>query len=127
MKYNELTSEEKRIIEEKGTEMPFSGDYDNFYEKGTFICRKCNAPLFSSESKFNANCGWPAFDENFPDAVKRLSDPDGKRTEIICSNCGAHLGHVFENEHLTGKNTRHCVNSLSIRFIYHGKKIPQKI
>lgn len=117
MKYNDLTTEEKRIIEDKGTETPFTGEYDNFYENGTFICRKCNAPLFSSKSKFDAGCGWPAFDENFPNAVKRIPDPDGQRTEIECANCGAHLCHVFEGELLTDKDTRHCVNSLSIRFI----------
>lgn len=127
MKYNDLTSEEKRIIEYKGTETPFTGEYDNFYEEGTFICKKCNAPLFSSKSKFDAGCGWPAFDENFPNAVKRYTDPDGIRTEIECANCGAHLGHVFEGECFTDKNTRHCVNSLSIRFIAKGKKLPKKI
>ncbi|HEV2339245.1 MAG TPA: methionine-R-sulfoxide reductase [Patescibacteria group bacterium] len=125
MKMNILTSEEKRIIEDKGTEAPFSGEYDNFYEDGTFICRRCNSPLFSSKAKFDAECGWPAFDENFPNALKRLPDPDGQRTEIECANCGAHLGHVFEGEHLTDKNTRHCVNSLSIRFIPKGKELPK--
>jgi peptide-methionine (R)-S-oxide reductase len=127
MKYNDLTSEEKRVIELKGTEAPFSGEYDNFYADGTFICRKCNAPLFSSQSKFDAGCGWPAFEENFPDAVKQFPDPDGQRTEIRCANCGGHLGHVFEGEHLTNKNTRHCVNSLSVRFIPRGKEMPEVI
>lgn len=122
MPYNNLTPSEKKIIEEKGTEAPFSGEYDDFYRDGTFICRKCNAPLFSSKAKFDARCGWPAFDENFPNAVKRLPDSDGQRMEIQCANCGAHLGHVFENEHLTDKNTRHCVNSLSIRFVPKEKK-----
>jgi peptide-methionine (R)-S-oxide reductase len=117
MKYNNLTTLEKRVIENKGTETPFTGEYDNFYEEGTFICRKCNNPLFSSQAKFDAGCGWPAFDENFPGTVKRIPDPDGQRTEIECANCKAHLGHVFENEKLTEKNTRHCVNSLSIRFV----------
>lgn len=117
MAYNKLTKEEAYVIEDKGTEAPFSGEYDDFYEDGTFICRKCNAPLFSSQSKFDAGCGWPAFDENFPDAVKRTIDADGDRTEISCANCGAHLGHVFTDEHMTDKNTRHCVNSLSIKFI----------
>lgn len=123
MRYNHLTSEEKRIIEDKGTEAPFTGEYDNFYEEGTFICRKCNSPVFSSESKFNAGCGWPAFDKNYPNAVKHLPDPDGQRTEIACVNCGAHLGHVFEGEQMTVRNTRHCVNSLSIRFIPKGKEM----
>lgn len=127
MAYNELTPEEKRVIENKGTEAPFSGEYDDFYKPGTFICRKCNAPLFSSKSKFNAGCGWPAFDENFPDAIKRLRDADGSRTEIECANCGAHLGHVFEGEHLTKKDTRHCVNSLSIKFVAEGEKLPEII
>ena len=124
-KYNELTQEEKRVIEDKGTEMPFTGEYDDFFVDGTFICRRCNAPLFSSKSKFDAHCGWPAFDENFPDAVKRLTDADGIRTEIECANCGAHLGHVFEGEQLTDKNTRHCVNSVSIKFVPKDQKLPE--
>ncbi len=113
---NDLTDEQKDVIEHRGTEPAFSGEYDDFYKDGTFVCRKCNSPLFSSKSKFDANCGWPAFDENYPNAVKRLQDEDGQRTEIRCANCDAHLGHVFEGEELTQKNTRHCVNSLSIRF-----------
>ena len=127
MKWNQLTPEEKQVIEDKGTELPFTGEYDDFYEEGTFICRRCNAPLFSSKNKFDAGCGWQAFDEDFPDAVRRVTDSDGKRTEIQCKNCGAHLGHVFEGEHLTAKNTRHCVNSLSIRFIPKGKELPKTI
>lgn len=127
MKYNNLNSEEKRIIEDKGTETPFTGVYDNFYQDGTFICRRCNAPLFSSKAKFDAGCGWPSFDENFPNAVIRLPDADGQRTEIECTNCKAHLGHVFEGERLTDKDTRHCVNSLSIRFVSQGKKLPEVI
>ena len=126
-KYNELTQEEKRAIEDKGTEMPFTGEYDDFFVDGTFICRRCNAPLFSSKSKFDAHCGWPAFDENFPDAVKRLTDADGIRTEIECANCGAHLGHVFEGEQLTDTNTRHCVNSISIKFVPKDQKLPEAI
>lgn len=125
--FNQLTSEEANVIEDKGTEAPFTGEYDDFYEDGTYICRKCNAPLFSSKAKFDAGCGWPAFDENFPDAVLRLPDADGERTEIECANCGAHLGHVFEGEYLTQKNTRHCVNSLSMRFIPSGEDMPQKV
>ncbi len=127
MKLNQLTPEENRVIEGKGTEAPFSGEYDDFYEEGTFICRRCNAPLFSSKSKFDAGCGWPAFDQNFPDAVLRLPDPDGQRVEIECANCRAHLGHVFEGEHLTANNTRHCVNSLSIRFIPQHRDLPKTI
>ena len=125
MPYNKLTPEEKHIIEDKATEAPFSGLYDIFFDDGTFICRKCNAPLFSSRAKFDAGCGWPSFDENFPSAVKRLPDPDGQRIEIECANCGAHLGHVFVGEHLTDKDTRHCVNSLSIRFIPKGQAMPK--
>ena len=122
---NKLTPEEAYVILDKGTEAPFSGEYDDFYEDGTFVCRRCNAPLFSAQSKFDAGCGWPAFDENYPNAVKRLPDPDGSRTEIECANCGAHLGHVFMGERLTAKNTRHCVNSLSIRFIPKDRALPE--
>jgi len=127
MPYNRLTTEQKRVIEEKGTELPFSGEYKDFYEEGTFVCRKCNLPLFSSKSKFDAKCGWPSFDENFPNAVMRVPDPDGIRIEIQCSNCKGHLGHVFEGEGFTEKNTRHCVNYLSIRFVQKGKDLPHKI
>ena len=127
MQYNNLTPEEKRVIEDKGTEKPFSGEYDNFYKGGVFICRKCNAPLFSSKTKFDAGCGWPSFDANFPNALVRIPDADGERTEIECANCKAHLGHVFEGEQLTDKNTRYCVNSLSIRFVAEGEKIPETI
>lgn len=127
MQYNDLTATEKRVIEKKGTERPFSGEYDNFYKPGAYICRKCNAKLFTSKTKFDAGCGWPAFDANFPDAVKRTPDPDGRRTEISCANCGGHLGHVFEGEGFTATNTRHCVNSLSIRFIPEGQEAPQVI
>lgn len=121
---NKLTAEEQHVILAKGTEAPFSGEYDNFYKEGTYICRRCNSPLFSAKSKFDAGCGWPSFDENFPDAVKRVSDPDGMRTEIQCANCGGHLGHVFLGEKMTDKDTRHCVNSLSIKFIPEDHKLP---
>ena len=127
MSYNKLTPEEERIIVNRATEAPFRGKYDDFYEDGTFICRRCNAPLFSSKSKFNAGCGWPSFDESFPNAIKRIPDPDEIRTEIECANCGAHLGHEFLGEHLTDKNTRECVNSLSIGFIPKGKELPKII
>jgi len=127
MEYNKLTPEEKRVIEDKGTEVPFTEEYDTMFEKGIFICRKCNAPLFFSEAKFHSGCGWPAFDDNFPNAVKRLPDPDGQRIEIQCANCGAHLGHVFIGEHATDRNTRHCVNSISIRFVPEGKILPDVI
>lgn len=123
--YNKLTSDEKDIIEGKGTEAPFTGEYDNFYQEGVYICKKCNTPLFSAEAKFDAGCGWPSFDENFPDAIKRIPDADGERMEIQCNNCGAHLGHVFEGEKMTDKDTRHCVNSLSIKFIPKNKTLPK--
>lgn len=127
MRYNPLTPQEKRIIEERGTEPSFTGEYDKFFEEGTYVCRKCNAPLFSSKAKFDAGCGWPSFDEDFPNAVKRVPDPDGTRVEIQCANCQGHLGHVFEGERFTPKDTRHCVNSLSIRFIPKGKELPKTI
>jgi len=125
MAYNNLNNEEKHVIEDKGTERPFTGEYDDFYDDGTFICRRCNSPLFTSKAKFDAGCGWPAFDENFPGAVRRLTDDDGMRTEIQCAHCGAHLGHVFEGEQMTDKDTRHCVNSLSIKFVPRGKPLPE--
>ena len=125
MTYNKLTEDEKRVIEGKATEPAFVGKYDEFYEAGTYICRKCNAPLFSSKSKFDAGCGWPAFDDSFPGALKRVPDPDGMRTEIECNKCGGHLGHEFVGEFLTRKNTRECVNSLSIQFIAEGKDLPK--
>ncbi len=124
MEYNKLTKEEENIIVNKGTEYPFTGEYDDFYLPGTFICRRCNNPLFSSKAKFDAHCGWPAFEDCFPNAVKEIPDADGQRTEIQCANCEAHLGHVFRGERLTDKNTRHCVNSLSIRFIAENKELP---
>jgi peptide-methionine (R)-S-oxide reductase len=127
MTYNKLTPEEKKVIIDKATETPFSGEYDNFYEDGIFICRRCNALLFSSKSKFDSGCGWPSFDENFPNAIKRVPDPDGIRTEIECASCGAHLGHEFLGEELTDKNTRDCVNSLSIHFIPKSEELPKTI
>ena len=127
MPYNQLTPQEEEVILDKGTERPFSGEYDDFYEDGVFICRRCNSPLFSAESKFDAGCGWPSFDDEYPDSIKRLTDTDGERVEIQCSNCGAHLGHVFEGEKLTEKDTRHCVNSLSIKFIPKDKELPKVI
>ncbi len=124
MSYNKLTPEETHGILGKSTEIPFTGEYDNFYKDGTYICRRCNTPLFSAKSKFDAGCGWPSFDENFPNAVKQIPDPDGIRTEIQCANCGGHLGHVFTGEHLTDKDTRHCVNSISIKFIPKSHELP---
>ena len=115
--YNQLTAQERHVIEQKGTERPFTGEYDNFYEGGMYICRRCNAELYRSDDKFDAHCGWPAFDKEVPGAVKRLADPDGFRVEIECANCGGHLGHVFDGEGFTPTNSRHCVNSLSMRFV----------
>lgn len=124
MPYNQLSKEEADVILNKGTELPFTGEYDNFYLPGVYVCRRCNLPLFTSKSKFDAHCGWPAFDENYPNALQRIRDEDGVRVEIQCSNCGAHLGHVFEGEGFTEKDTRHCVNSVSIVWIEEGKKLP---
>lgn len=123
--YNTLTREEAAVIEGKGTEYAFTGEYDAFYKEGTFVCRRCNNPLFESAAKFKSGCGWPSFDDHFSGAVKRVPDPDGSRTEIECAHCGGHLGHVFEGERFTAKDTRHCVNSLSIRFVPKSEPLPK--
>jgi methionine-R-sulfoxide reductase len=112
-----LTPEETRIIVNKGTEYPGTGELLKNKEKGTYVCRRCDAPLYKSDSKFESNCGWPSFDDEIKGAVKRISDPDGMRTEIVCANCEGHLGHVFLGEGFTSKNTRHCVNSVSMKFV----------
>ena len=115
--YNALNAEERYVIEHKGTERPFTGEYDDFYEEGFYICRNCNAELYRSVDKFDAHCGWPAFDKEVEGAVTRLPDPDGRRIEVECANCGGHLGHVFMGEGFTPTNARHCINSISMKFI----------
>ncbi|NPA59124.1 MAG: methionine-R-sulfoxide reductase [Epsilonproteobacteria bacterium] len=117
MAYNELNEREKTVILNKGTESAFSGKFWDHHENGMYICRQCDAPLFSSDTKFDSGTGWPSFDDSVKDAVKELPDADGRRVEIVCANCDAHLGHVFKGEGMTQKSTRHCVNSISLDFL----------
>jgi methionine-R-sulfoxide reductase len=125
--YNKLTSEEARVIIHKGTEWRGTGEYTDNKEPGTYICRQCNQPVYKSDDKFASDCGWPSFDDEIEGAVRRETDADRYRVEILCSNCDGHLGHVFEGERFTAKNTRHCVNSISMKFIAKGTELPEII
>ena len=125
VKLNKLTEFEKYVIIYKRTEKPYSGKYEDFNDPGTYVCKQCDAPLYRSDDKFNSHCGWPSFDDEIKDAVKHIPDADGRRTEIVCAKCGAHLGHIFLNEGYTQKNRRHCVNSVSLKFI--PEKVPEDI
>jgi peptide-methionine (R)-S-oxide reductase len=126
-KFNPLSAEEARVIIGKGTQRAFTGEYTDLKDPGTYVCRRCNAPLYRSDDKFASECGWPSFDDEIPGAVKKVPDSDGSRTEILCQNCGGHLGHVFVGEGFTAKNTRHCVNSASMKFYPKGKELPAVI
>jgi len=115
-KYRELSPEEQRVILQKGTEMPNSGEYNSHYDQGVYSCKQCGTPLYQSDTKFNSGCGWPSFDDDLPGKVEQVLDADGSRIEIVCANCKGHLGHVFKGENFTPKNLRHCVNSVSLTF-----------
>lgn len=126
-KYNPLNDYEKKVILQKATDRPYTGEYTDNKKTGTYICRQCNNPLYESKDKFDSHCGWPSFDDEIKGAVKQIPDADGMRTEIVCNNCGGHLGHVFMGEGFTSKNTRHCVNSTSMIFVEVGKDLPAVI
>lgn len=117
MKLNSLTPTEAHVIVDKGTEPPFVGEYTENFREGVYLCRRCDTPLYTSDAKFHSDCGWPSFDQEISGAVTRIPDADGLRTEIVCAACGGHLGHVFEGEGYTKNNTRHCVNSISMKFV----------
>ena len=127
MPFNELNAEESRVIIDKGTERAGVGELTDCKETGTYICRQCNSPLYESSSKFHSGCGWPSFDDEIDGTVTRVPDADGRRIEIVCANCDGHLGHVFEGEGMTAKNTRHCVNSISMKFVPTGDDLPEKL
>ena len=125
--YNKLTPEERWVLLNKGTEYAFTGKYTDHFVEGTYICKRCNAPLYKSDDKFHSGCGWPAFDDEIRGSIRRETDADGSRIEITCKNCGGHLGHVFNGEKMTKKDSRHCVNSISIKFVPKGKELPPVI
>lgn len=126
-KYNKLNDYEKKVLLEKATDRPYTGEYTDNKKTGTYICRQCNNPLYESKDKFDSHCGWPSFDDEIKGSVKQIPDADGMRVEIVCNNCQGHLGHVFMGEGFTSKNTRHCVNSTSMVFVEVGKTLPQVI